>query len=54
MADIKEHHKRIQDAINAAESDGFTIEAKTCCCGEGLRIFSGVYWEPIEAMEFEV
>jgi hypothetical protein len=37
-ARLEEHYRMIQDAINLAEKDGFTVEATTCCCGEGLRI----------------
>lgn len=56
-AKLQEHYRRIQDAINLAEKGGFTIEARTCCCGEGLVIFPDgqhAFEEGGETMEFEV
>jgi hypothetical protein len=38
MASLSEHHEKIQSAIDAAEADGFYVEALSCCCGDGLRI----------------
>lgn len=38
MATLSEHVDLIEAAIEAAEDDGFTVEATTCCCGAGLMI----------------
>lgn len=45
-----EHYRAIQAAIDAAEEAGFTVNATTCCCSEGLFIES----PDGEVMHFDV
>lgn len=57
-ARLEEHYRMIQDAIDLAEKDGFTVEARTCCCGEGLVIYPNTqgyaYERGGEVKEFDV
>lgn len=55
MASLSEHRDKIQAAINAAEADGFTTRATTCCCGEGLVIHDGeTAWSANDVLDIEV
>lgn len=51
---IEEHFERIQAAIDAAEAEGYLVDALTCCCDEGLQIRKVRHGEPEQVMRFNV